>query len=57
MPEKHSADNLAKKEIKEKVLGVFEKYLSFWVFLCIVLGIAIIAHRNTYLADDLSDDA
>lgn len=37
-------DNIVKEtkeEIIEKVLGIFEKYLSFWVFLCIVFGIAI----------------
>ena len=28
-------------EIEEKALGVFEKYLSFWVVLCIVLGVLI----------------
>ncbi len=28
-------------EIEEKALGVFEKYLSFWVLLCIVVGILI----------------
>ena len=28
-------------EVEKKVLGVFEKYLSLWVFLCIVLGVLI----------------
>ncbi len=27
--------------IKEKAMGIFEKYLSLWVFLCIVAGILI----------------
>lgn len=31
--------SIAEKE--KKVLGVFEKYLSLWVFLCIVLGVLI----------------
>lgn len=28
-------------ELEKKALGIFEKYLSFWVFLCIVVGILI----------------
>ena len=28
-------------EVEKKALGIFEKYLSLWVFLCIVVGILI----------------
>ncbi|MFH1669987.1 MAG: ACR3 family arsenite efflux transporter [Patescibacteria group bacterium] len=29
------------EEIEKKAFGIFEKYLSFWVLLCIVLGVLI----------------
>ncbi|MDZ7611221.1 MAG: ACR3 family arsenite efflux transporter [Candidatus Moranbacteria bacterium] len=44
MPKQHHLTEETKKDIEqpeEKVLGVFEKYLSLWVFLCIVAGILI----------------
>ena len=37
MEKQHTA--ITEKE--KKVLGVFEKYLSLWVFLCIVFGVLI----------------
>ena len=37
----YSTINKIVKKTDKKALGIFEKYLSFWVFLCIVLGIVI----------------
>lgn len=41
MPKEHHLIQDFKEDIGKKALGVFEKYLSLWVFLCIVAGVLI----------------
>jgi ACR3 family arsenite transporter len=38
---KHSNENKIKNNTNEKKLGFFEKYLTIWVALCIIIGISI----------------